>query len=72
MALGPGVRSLRWACTFHALGDANLTRRQPVFSWNMGLSTFILVNVSEMVITHEISYSIGFCMDTSVKINIYP
>ena len=21
----PGVGSLRWACTFHALGDANLT-----------------------------------------------
>ena len=32
----PGVGSLRWACTFHALGDANLTRRQPVFWWNMG------------------------------------
>ena len=33
----PGVGSLRWACTFHALGDANLTRRQPFFWWNMGL-----------------------------------
>ena len=36
MALGPGVGSLRWACTFHALGDANSTRRKPVFWWNMG------------------------------------
>ena len=34
----PGVGSVRWACTFHALGDANLTRRQPVFWWNMGFS----------------------------------
>ena len=34
----PGVGSLRWACTFHALGDANLTRRQPVFWWNMGFT----------------------------------
>ena len=33
----PGVGSLRWACTFHALGDANCTRRKPVFWWNMGL-----------------------------------
>ena len=38
MALGPGVGSLRWACTFHALGDANSTRRKPGFWWNMGLS----------------------------------
>ena len=37
-ALGPGVGSLRWACTFHALGDANSTRRKPGFWWNMGLS----------------------------------
>ena len=34
----PGVGSLRWACTFHVLDDANLTRRQPVFWWNMGFT----------------------------------
>ena len=34
----PGVGSLRWACTFHELGDANLTQRQPVFWWNMGFT----------------------------------
>ena len=34
----PGVGSLRWACTFHVLGDANSTRRKPGFWWNMGLS----------------------------------
>ena len=33
----PGVGSLCGACTFHALGDANCTRRKPVFWWNMGL-----------------------------------
>ena len=32
----PGVGSLRWACTFHALGDANCTQSKPVFWWNMG------------------------------------
>ena len=32
----PGVGSLRWACTFHASGDANSTQRKPVFRWNMG------------------------------------
>ena len=40
VALGPGVGSLRWACTFHALGDANSTRRKPGFWWNMGLKVY--------------------------------
>ena len=33
----PGFGSLRWACTFHASGDANSTQRNPVIWWNMGL-----------------------------------
>ena len=48
----PGVGSLRWACTFHVLGDANLTRRQPVFWWNMGLRVSIL---SEMFFQSQIN-----------------
>ena len=31
-----GVGVLRWACTFHASGDANSTQRNPVIWWNMG------------------------------------
>ena len=38
----PGVGSLRWACTFHASGDANSTQRKPVFRWNMGLKPILL------------------------------
>ena len=42
----PGVGSLRWACTFHALGDANCTRRKPVFLWNMG---FIICKIAQNI-----------------------
>ena len=44
-----GVGSLRWACTFHASGDANSTQRKPGFRWNMGLrsiNTCILISLS--------------------------
>ena len=51
MALGPGVGSLRWACTFHALGDANLTRRQPVFWWNMGLNLHAKAHLFKLLCT---------------------
>ena len=51
-----GVGSLRWACTFHALGDVNLTRRQPVFWWNMGFTVnvdiftqYLFSRISHMV-----------------------
>ena len=42
LALGPCIGSLRWACTFHVLGDANCTRRKPVFWWNMGFRVTIV------------------------------
>ena len=52
----PGVGSLRWACTFHALGDANLTQRQPVFWWNMGFKIpgyyFLEKKVESAVVQH--------------------
>ena len=40
--VGSLALGLRWACTFHALGDANCTQRKSVFWWNMGLKVRFL------------------------------
>ena len=53
----PGVGSLRWACTFHASGDANSTQREPVFRWNMG---FILHIVMEGTVSQNFDVGPSF------------
>ena len=62
MALGPGVGSLRWACTFHASGDANSTQRNPVIWWNMGFKPEIqkchfTSNFELSYLTYQLAYT---------------
>ena len=56
---------------FMSISFVSGTQRKPVFQWNMGLSTFIFLNVSEILMTHGSSCSLGLYMDFNAKINIY-